>query len=170
MGKIIKEEYKNAVSLKNTEEILCKLEIKLKSLGYKFTGQRKAILQTLSGINELFDTENIYLMVKKAEPSIGIATVYRTLELLTRLKLICKVNIGTDKSMYMLSDDCVKNTSIYMICDKCKSIITNNDCLKSAIKIRLKENAEKNIMDNCNLKIDNFQIVFTGLCDKCTYS
>ena len=69
--------------------------------------------------------------------------------------------------MYMLSDDCMKHTSVYMICDNCKSIITNNECLNHAIKIRLREDAEKNILDNCKLKIDNFQVVFKGLCDKC---
>jgi Fur family ferric uptake transcriptional regulator len=161
MAKVLKEE------TGHPESILSILEKKLTGLGYKFTGQRKTILKALANKRELFDTDNIYLLIKKDDPAIGIATVYRTLELLTRLKLICKISVGIDKSMYMLADDCIKQTSVYLICEKCRSIITNNDCLKSAIKIRLREDAEKNILDNCNLKIGNFQVVFTGLCNKC---
>ena len=105
--------------------------------------------------------------VRKVDPTIGIATIYRTLDLLSKLKLICKISVGIDKSMYMLSDDCIKETSVYMICDNCKRIITNNECLNSAVKIRLREDAENNILKNCSLKINKFQVVFTGLCNNC---
>jgi len=148
-------------------KILAAQEEKLTRLGYKFTGQRRKILEELSSEHKLFDAESIFIKAKKSDPSIGIATVYRTLELLSRLNLICKVDIGTEKSMYMLADDCEKETSVYMVCDNCKQVITNNDCLKNALKIRLREDAEQNILKNCNLQIDKFQIVFKGLCDKC---
>jgi len=161
MGEVLKE------NPESYDGLLLILEKKLKDLGYKFTGQRKLILEALSSKLELFDAESVFMKVRKADISIGIATIYRTLELLSRLNLICKINIGMDKSMYMLSEDCRKETSVYMVCDNCKRVITNNECLKNAVKIRLKENAEDNILKNCSLKIDKFQIVFTGLCDQC---
>jgi len=161
MGEVLKE------NPESYDGLLLILEKKLKYLGYKFTGQRKLILEALSSKLELFDAESVFMKVRKADISIGIATIYRTLELLSRLNLICKINIGMDKSMYMLSEDCRKETSVYMVCDNCKRVITNNECLKNAVKIRLKENAEDNILKNCSLKIDKFQIVFTGLCDQC---
>jgi Fur family ferric uptake transcriptional regulator len=102
MGIISEEPY-----IKNNR-ILTELEQKLVKLGYKFTGQRKVILEALISKHELFDAESIFIKSKKIDPSIGIATIYRTLELLSRLNLICKVNIGTDKAMYMLADDCEK--------------------------------------------------------------
>ena len=68
-------------------------------------------------------------------PSIGVATVYRTLELLTRLKIVCRIILGSGRSYYMLSQECARETFIYMICDNCKKIITNNQvpekCCKS---------------------------------------
>lgn len=152
------------------DQTLSSQEKKLTRLGYKFTGQRRKILEALSSEHRLFDAESIFIKAKKTDPSIGIATVYRTLELLTRLNLICKVSVGTEKSMYMLADDCEKETSVYMVCDQCKKVITNNDCLKNALKIRLREDAEENILKNCNLKIDKFQVVFKGLCDECSDS
>ena len=148
-------------------EILEEQEKKLKKLGYKFTGQRRTILEALSSEHKLFDAESIFIKAKENDPSIGIATVYRTLELLSRLNLICKVDVGTEKSMYMLCEDCAKETSVYMVCDNCKKVITNNDCLKNALKIRLREDAEEHILKNCNLQINKFQVVFKGLCDEC---
>jgi len=164
MGKVLKDDLNNQNS---TSELLIILEKKLKKLGYKFTGQRRLILEILSSEPKLFDAESIFMEVKKIDPTIGIATIYRTLDVLSKLNLICKITVGLDKSMYMLSEDCRKELSVYMICDSCKKIITNNECLNSAIKIRLKEDAESSILKNCNLKIDKFQVVFSGLCDDC---
>jgi Fur family ferric uptake transcriptional regulator len=160
MAKVIKDDNFDNHLLEQQEK-------KLVKLGYKFTGQRKIIFETLLSEHRLFDAESVFIKAKEIDPSVGIATVYRTLELLSRLKLICKIDIGTEKSMYMLDVDCNKETSVYMVCTNCKKVITNNDCLKSAVKIRLREDAEKNILENCRLKIDNFQIVFKGLCDDC---
>lgn len=164
MEKIIKENFADY------NEKLTTLEKKFTNLGYRFTGQRKIVLQALGNDNKLFDADTIFMEVKKIDPSVGISTVYRALELLSRLKLICRISVGIDKSMYMLSDNCRKDTSVYMICDNCKKVITNNECLNSAIIIRLREGAEKNIFKNCKLRIDKFQIVFSGLCEDCSKS
>ncbi len=163
MGEVLK----NDLGLTNGNELLLILEKKLKKLGYKFTGQRKIILEVLSSEQKLFDADSIFMEVKKIDPTVGIATIYRTLDILSKLNLICKIRVGLDKSMYMLSEDCRKELSVYMICDNCKKIITNNECLNNAVKIRLKEDAEYNILKNCNLKINKFQVVFTGLCNDC---
>lgn len=143
-------------------------ETKLKEQGYKFSTPRKFILKLLREENRLLSADDIYMKLKELDSNIGIATVYRTLDLLHRLSLICKINVGTDKSLYMLSKKCKEEVSNYLICENCGKIVLNNKCLKSAIKIRLKDDAEKNIYDNCKLKINNFQVFFSGLCDKCS--
>ena len=79
----------------------------------------------------------------------------------------CNINLGIERSYYILSENCIKDTSVFMICDNCGKIIINNDCLNSAVKIRLINNAEKHIFKNCMLKIKKFQIFFSGICDKC---
>ena len=161
MGKVIKQNT-------GSSNILEYHENKLKGLGYKFTKSRRIIMRVLSEDSKLLDADSIYMLAKSYEPKVGIATVYRTLELLTRLNLICRIILGSEKSYYMLSKDCRKETSIYMICDNCKRIIANNKCLNSSIKIRLRDDAEENILKNCKIKIDNYQVFFTGLCDKCS--
>ncbi len=158
---------KNDMKKTNSEKSKKFWEDKLKTLGYKSTKPRKAIINVLSRNSNLYKADDIYFMVKKEHPEIGIATVYRTLELLSRLNLICKISLGSDKSYYMLSRNCKKETMVYMICDKCGTIIVNNKCLNSAIRIRMIDDAEKHIFKNCKLKIDKYQIFFSGICDKC---
>jgi len=142
-------------------------EDKITSSGFKLTKPRDIIMKILSRVSNLLTADDIYMEVKNEDSSIGIATVYRTLELLTRLKIVCRIILGSGCSYYMLSRECAKETFTYMICNKCKKIITNNQCLSSAVKVRLRENAEETILKNCKLQIDNYQILFTGLCEDC---
>jgi Fur family transcriptional regulator, ferric uptake regulator len=141
---------------------------KLKNLGYKLTKPRKAIISVLKENPRFYKADEIYLMVRKNYPEIGIATVYRTLELLSRINLICKISPGNDKSYYMLSRDCKKETSVYMICENCGNIIVNNKCLRDAVKIEMIDDAQKRIFKNCRIKVDKYQIFFSGTCSKCS--
>lgn len=143
-------------------------EEKIISSGFKVTKPRDIIIKILSEAKNLLTADDIYMEIKNVDPTIGVATVYRTLELLTRLKIVCRIILGSGRSYYMLSKECARETFIYMICDNCKKIITNNHCLRSAVKVRLKENAEETILKNCKLQVDNYQILFTGLCDECS--
>ena len=143
-------------------------EGKITSSGFKVTKPRDIVINVLSGANNLLTADDIYMKVKNEDSSVGVATVYRTLELLTRLKIVCRIILGSGRSYYMLSRECAKETFIYMICNNCKKIITNNQCLRSAVKVRLRENAEETILKNCKLQVDNYQILFTGLCEDCS--
>jgi Fur family ferric uptake transcriptional regulator len=143
-------------------------EEKITNSGFKVTKPRDIIIEVLYGANNLLTADDVYMEVKNVDTSIGVATVYRTLELLTRLKIVCRIILGSGRSYYTLSRECAKETFIYMICNNCKKIITNNQCLQSAVKVRLRENAEETIMKNCKLQVDNYQILFTGLCDDCS--
>ncbi|HAJ95466.1 MAG TPA: hypothetical protein DCP02_04440 [Actinobacteria bacterium] len=154
---------------KNIEEMNLEkyYEDKITNSGFKITKPRDTIIKILSKASNLLTADDIYMEVKNDDPSIGVATVYRTLELLTRLKIVCRIILGSGRSYYMFSRECAKETFTYMICNNCKKIITNNQCLQSAVKVRLRENAEETIMKNCKLQVDNYQILFTGLCEDC---
>ncbi len=54
----------------------------LKEEGYKFTDQRKSILNTIiDHSHEHLSSEEVFNLVSLDYPEIGIATVYRTLQL-----------------------------------------------------------------------------------------
>ncbi len=139
----------------------------LQESGYKLTEPRNIILNFLKDQSSILSVDSIYLKLKKVYPQISIATVYRTLDLLSNLGLIKKIKLGSGKAYYLNNKKYTNKHSIYLICENCGKVIVNNKCLNNAVKIRLVDDAENNIFKNCSLRINNFQIFFSGLCDKC---
>ena len=58
------------------------LELHLRERGLKMTGPRRAVLEVFLGIEEHVTAEELYEAVRKADPGIGQATVFRTVKLL----------------------------------------------------------------------------------------
>ena len=66
----------------------------LKEKGLKMTRQRLVVLEALADCPQQHLTaEEIYERVKAANPDIGLATVYRTVQLLVELDLIERINL-----------------------------------------------------------------------------
>src|SRR5215212_6938447 len=60
----------------------------LRDRGYRLTNQRRIIVRELEGERHL-SAEEIYDRVKGEHPDLGLSTVYRTLDLLTELGIVC---------------------------------------------------------------------------------
>ena len=68
----------------------------LKNNSLKFTKQREVVLKTLYEKNEHFTPEDLYIFLKSTYPelNIGIATVYRTLNLLEESHMVTSISFG----------------------------------------------------------------------------
>jgi len=66
------------------------LEQRCAQAGLKMTGQRKTILKVLEGAGDHPSVESVYERAKSIDPSISMATVYRTLNLLDELELVVR--------------------------------------------------------------------------------
>ncbi len=78
-----------------------RIKKQLHSASYKLTPQREATVRVLlENEEDHLSAEDVYLLVKEKSPEIGLATVYRTLELLTELKIVDKINFGDGVSRY----------------------------------------------------------------------
>lgn len=60
---------------------------KLRKNGIRLTKQRHTILEAILG-SEYADCKDIYCTVMKEDPSIGVATVYRTIRMLEDLNIM----------------------------------------------------------------------------------
>ena len=66
----------------------------LKEKGLKVTRQRLVVLEVLAeNDTKHLTAEEIYESVKVENPDIGLATVYRTVQLLLELELIDRINL-----------------------------------------------------------------------------
>lgn len=86
----------------DVEQIHARLEEK----GYRLTPQRRAVLETfLTNPNRHLSADDVYSLVKATNPEIGVATVYRTLELFRELHIISEQDFGQGMSRYECASD-----------------------------------------------------------------
>lgn len=131
-----------------------------KKKGYKFTIQKKIILEVLLENKEHKNAKQIHDKVKYQ--NIGITTVYRTLNLFTELDIVKEINIsGT--SYYEIKIFSKNPFHIHFKCFKCNSIIDINNKDINLNCLDLKQKVES----VSNLDIYDINIMFTGLCKSC---
>jgi Ferric uptake regulator family. len=131
----------------------------LKQKGFKLTTQRRAILDVIIENREKhLSSEEIYDLVKEKYPEIGLATVYRTLQLFDELGVIYKLNFDDGRSRYELYHN-EDHQHHHLICLKCGSVIEMEEDLL--------ENLEDAIENTKNFQIVDHNVKFFGYCSKC---
>lgn len=136
------------------------LKENLKSKGYKLTPQRRAILNIIvKNEGSHLTTEELYDLVKIECPEIGLATVYRTVQLLEEMGVVSKIDLDDGCSRYELVNRDENHQHHHLICSECSKIIE--------VKDDLLEELEQNIEKEYNFKIKNHSLKFYGICDQC---
>ena len=87
----------------------------------KITKQRRAVLEAFLGIEDHISAEDLYKIVSAKEPKIGLATVYRTLSLLTESGLAAELDFGEGQKRY--EHKYLHSHHDHMICTQCGKII-----------------------------------------------
>ncbi len=101
----------------NTTAALKKTKKQLHESGFKLTPQREAtLLVLLENEKDHLSAEEIFFFVRKKSPEIGLATVYRTLEILTDLKIVDKVSFNDGVSRYDLRKEGAKHFHHHLLC------------------------------------------------------
>jgi len=104
------------------ESRIDRIKKQLHAASYKLTPQREAtVLVLLEHEADHLSAEDVFLLVKEKSPEIGLATVYRTLELLTDLKIVDKINFGDGVSRFDLRQEGSAHFHHHLICIECGS-------------------------------------------------
>lgn len=137
------------------------LKNNLKKKGYKLTPQRRAIVDVIiKNEGSHLTTEEIYDLVKKDCPEIGLATVYRTVQLLEELGAVSKLDLSDGCSRYELIHEEENHQHHHLICTSCGKVIE--------VQGDLLEELEHNIEQKYNFKVINHSVKFFGLCNECS--
>ena len=72
----------------------------LKSEGLRYTEHRKAIWDEIRQSKEHRDAEDIYLELKSNGVKVSRATVYRTIDVLVKNRLVRKMDVGEGRSLF----------------------------------------------------------------------
>lgn len=77
--------------------------IRLQAAGYRLTPQRTMIAEALHHLDGHVTAEEVLARVQRQHPYMDLSTVYRTLELLTRLDLVRSFTSGGGPTRYELA-------------------------------------------------------------------
>ncbi len=140
------------------EDRLNNLKSTLAASNYKLTAQRKLILQILiENKGEHLSAEEVYNIVKNEDPGIGLATVYRTLELFSELDIIQQLTFDDTCRRYEL--DTGDDHHHHLVCSNCGRVIEFND--------QILEEFEQDLQQKHNFKVTDHKIKFYGYCEDC---
>lgn len=152
--------------MKSNENDFLNFQEIFKEQGHRFTLPRKVILEVLQKRRDHPSAEEIYHEVHKQSPSIGITTVYRTLELLINWSLVHKFDFGDKRARYELINKLgAKTHHHHLICNNCKKIINYYDFSDSEIK--LLDEIQNHLSQKFDFVITNHMVKFYGFCREC---
>jgi Fur family transcriptional regulator, ferric uptake regulator len=90
----------------------------------RLTRQRRAVLEAIRGGPRTFTATELYDRARKREPALGLATVYRTIELLRRSEAIRPL-AGSVRAEYVR---CTPGHHHHLICLSCGSVEETDLC------------------------------------------
>lgn len=137
-----------------------KIKQSLQAQAYKLTPQRESTVRVLLEHEEAhLSAEDVYMLVKEKSPDIGLATVYRTLELLSELHVVEKLNFGDGVARYDLRNENNRHHHHHLICVKCNSVEEIMDDWLLELEERLEVEYKFQVLDH--------RLDFQGICRKC---
>lgn len=137
-----------------------RIKKQLHAASYKLTPQREAtVLVLLEHEVDHLSAEDVFLLVKEKSPEIGLATVYRTLELLTDLKIVDKINFGDGVARFDLRKEGADHFHHHLICIECGKV--------EEVQEDLLGDVEKIIESRWEFTIKDHWLTFHGICKEC---
>ena len=133
-----------------------KIEATLRRHGYKLTPQRRVIIRTIASTQDHLTPAEIYEKVHQDHPIFGLVTIYRTLDMLAKLELICELHAGGSCHSYTIS---APGRHHHLICSNCGKVVdfTGYDLGELEQRLSLETGFE----------IEDHLLEFIGLCQAC---
>jgi|LSQX01.3.fsa_nt_gb Fur family ferric uptake transcriptional regulator len=127
--------------------------------GYKLTGPRLRVIQSLIQNHDQHHTvEELYDDINRVNPPVGLATVYRTLNLLYELDMVTKLELDDGFDRYELADSS-DHQHHHLICSRCNQIIE--------VKEDFLEELEDRLLRDYGFYVTGHHVKFYGLCQAC---
>ena len=121
----------------------------------RLTTQRQIILEELAKVKTHPTASELYDMVRKRLPRIGLGTVYRNLELMAENGMILKLEVGGTQKRF----DATTETHYHIRCSGCGKV---DDIDTPVMDELVREAAESTAYE-----ILGHHVEFSGLCPSC---
>jgi len=128
----------------------------LREHGYKLTPQRRAVIRAIASTPDHPTPAALYERVRQEHPAIGLVTIYRTLDLLSRLELICELHAGGSCHSYTTG---IPEHHHHLICSHCGEVTDFTGYDLTELEQRLRRET--------GFEIEGHLLEFIGACRKC---
>ena len=121
----------------------------------RLTTQRQIILEELGKVTSHPTANEVYDMVRKRLPRIGLGTVYRNLELMSETGIILKLEVGGTQKRF----DATVAPHYHIRCLSCGKV--------DDIEIPVMADINKAAADISKYQVLGHHIEFSGVCSEC---
>jgi Fur family ferric uptake transcriptional regulator len=130
----------------------------LQAAGYRRGGARSAVVELLGKQNCCLSAQEIFDELRRLRRPVGIASVYRTLEVLVELRLVKRVDAGDGIARFepALVDG---DHHHHLVCRDCGKVEAFTDP-------RLERTIDR-IADGLGYSVEEHEVVLTGACADC---
>jgi Fur family ferric uptake transcriptional regulator len=115
------------------------------------------VLRTIALSQSHLSPAEIYERIRKEHPSIGLVTVYRTLEILTELGVICEFHTGGGSRRYLMRRPAEHHH--HLVCAECGVVVDFTDCDLTELAQRLSQET--------GFEVESHLLEFSGHCRDC---
>jgi len=131
----------------------------------RWTKTRDLVLDFLAAHRGHLSAKEIYQALSATQPRIGLATIYRTLELLTRLGFLNRLLTQDGQNRYEFKAPLAESHHHHLICLSCGQIMDTTEHIQEETTLIRK--MEESIRQKYNFFIQDHQTNFYGLCSRC---
>ncbi len=129
----------------------------------RWTRGQRTVLEALEGKDYLLSAQEIYSQLRETPQEVGLATVYRALELLVTQDKIQAISLGEgDQQTYYQLKSNSAHGSHHLVCTSCKKIIALPQCPVGELEHQLSQQH--------HFVIDYHVLNFFGSCRTCAAS
>ncbi len=139
------------------EENISPRALRMREAGHKLTNARLTVLDVLEKSGGHITSGEVLEQVAEVDSSIGRASVFRTLDLLTSLSIIRPTYINSSITpTYVLLPN---GHHHHIVCTNCNRVIEFDNCGLETIAAELEA--------RLHVKLTGHLLEFYGLCDRC---
>jgi Fur family ferric uptake transcriptional regulator len=134
---------------------------RLEREGHRLTGPRRAVLEQVVGQHASFTSAELLEAMQERCPGIGRATVFRTLDLLTRMGVVQRIHADAGGGRCHAYLACSQEHHHHVICEECGAVadFTEGEALEALVR---------EIERNTSFDVHAHRLEFVGRCPACS--
>lgn len=135
-------------------------EAALRVAGYRASAPRAAVLDLIGNQDCVLSAREIADELRAGGREVGVATVYRTLELLEGMRLVQRLEVGDGSARYEPALPGGEHHHHHLICDRCGRVTPFED--------RMLERAIDDLGRRLDYSVGDHDVILRGKCPQCT--